>query len=164
MAELLTTDRAAELLAMPKRMLNPAEFSWHYTQPPTGAALAAGTGKRTRGSNARQLHVRLIELGGRQKFLLSGTSNGSFSFTLKWSDFDLARIDTGYKHRNPTPSGAPREFIYGAHVHYYVAGHSLDFAYESAEYSQEDVNGALAFFLRHCNVVDAPDLQEMLRL
>ena len=97
-------------------------------------------------------------------FLLSGNSNGNFGFTLKWQEFGLARIDSEPVHRNPPTAGGDREFLNGPHIHYYVPGYGLSFARPTDAFDQTDLNGALRFFLKHCNVVDAPSLQEVLAL
>lgn len=150
---------------MPKRLLRPGELAWHYVPPPVTKAPRKGRKPRgVRPRNAYHLKARLIQSGGREIFLMTGQKNGSFSFTLKWGDYDLARIDCGPTHRLPKETGEPDRFVHGPHVHYYVAGHALDHAYATEDYSFDDVNGALAFFLRHCNVVNPPPLQEVLRL
>lgn len=164
MSVLLTTERAAELLAMPKRLLKEQELAWQYVPPPVLPPKKGGKPRKMRFTNAYHLKARLIEAGGRELFLLTGAKNGSFSFTLKWGEYDLARIDCGVRHSLPKEPGEPDRFVYGPHVHYYVAGHGLRHARETTEYSYTDVNGALAFFMRHCNVVNPPPLQEVLKL
>lgn len=163
MATLLTTERAAVLLSMPKRLVRDSELAWKYAPPPIPSLRPGRKKKGVRVQNAYLLKARLIEIGGREGFLLTGTKNGSFSYTLKWGGFDLARIDCGRRHRIQR-IGEPDRFVHGPHVHVYVAGEGLNNAYETDQYSYDDPVAALAFFLRHCNVVNPPDLQEVLRL
>lgn len=157
MRTLLTTERAAELVAMPKRLIRTSELAWQPLDPPKRKL-----GKKYRATNARQLRARLIAQSTRDTFLLVGSANGSFSFTLKWQDQDLSRIDCGQRHPLPHTPGEPREYVHGPHVHYFVPGYSLDHAHETTEYTFDDPNGALQYFLRHCGVHDAPAVQETL--
>ena len=158
MRTLLTTDKAAELVAIPKRILRESDVAWSPLERP-----APKPGKRYRTQNARRIRIRLIAEESRETFLIVGTSNSSFSFTLKWQDYDLARIDTGMRHRNPRRAGEPAEWVVGPHIHYFVAGHGLDHARATADYSFDDVTGALVFFARHCGVPSLPPVQETLR-
>lgn len=158
MRQLLTTERAADLLALPKRVVRETDFAWQPVEAPRSRP-----GKRNRVQNSRILRVRLLGIDSRESFLLVGNSNGSFSFTLKWQDYDLARIDCGRRHPLPRRPGEPRTFVRGPHVHVFVAGHALDHAIATSEYSFDDVTGALRFFLRHCNVVNVPPIQEALK-
>lgn len=145
---------------MPKRVIKDTEMAWRFVNV---EAIGSSTG-RGRGHNPKQIRARLLQVGGREQFLLFGSSNDKFSFTLKWQDYDLARIDCGERHKLPTPPGERKQFVYGPHVHYYVAGQGLSNAYETDQYNFGDAVGALAFFLRHCNVVNPPALQETLGL
>jgi hypothetical protein len=146
------------LVAAPKRVVKETEVAWQPVEQPNRKP-----GKRYRAQNARIIRVRLLALDSRDSFLLVGTSNGSFSFTLKWQDYDLARIDCGERHHLPKMPGELDKYVYGPHVHYFVAGHGLDYARETGSYSFHDVNGSLRFFLQHCGVVDVPPVQEALR-
>lgn len=157
MRTLLTTERAAELVAMPKRLFRESDLAWQPLDPPKPKP-----GKKYRASNARQLRARLIGQSARDTFLLVGNANGSFSFTLKWQDQDLARIDTNPRHPYQDAPGEPRQYVHGPHVHYFVAGRGLDYARATHEYTFDDPNGALQFFLRHCGVHGAPPVQETL--
>ena len=143
---------------MPKRLLRPSDFAWLPIEPQPRKP-----GKKYRATNARILRVRLIALDSRDTFQLLGNANGTFSFTLRWQDYDLARIDTNPRHPLPAASGQPHKFIRGPHIHYFVAGHSLDYARATTEYDFVDPNGALHFFMRYCGVKDIPALQETLR-
>jgi len=144
---------------MPKRILRESEVAWQPLAQPKRLP-----GKGYRSNNARIIRVRLLAMSSRDSFLLVGTANGSFSFTLKWQDYDLARIDCGRRHHLPKVQGKPDEYVHGPHVHYFVAGHGLDFAGETSGYSFSDVNGALAFFMRHCGITNIPPIQEAFRL
>lgn len=143
---------------MPKRLIRASDFAWFPIEP-----LKRKPGKRYRATNARILRVRLISVSSRDTFLLIGNANGSFSFTLRWQDYDLTRIDTNPRHPLPREGGGPQQYVYGPHVHYFVAGHGLDHARPTTEYNFADVNGALQFFMRHCGVTNIPPLQETLR-
>lgn len=143
---------------MQKRVIRGSDVAWLPLDRPAPKA-----GKRYRALNARRIRIRLIAQESRDTFLLVGTSNDKFSFTLKWQDYDLARIDTGPRHRLPGIAGEPSQFVHGPHIHYFVAGHALDYARATREYSFDDVNGALLFFARHCGVINLPPVQETLR-
>lgn len=160
MGLLLTEQRARELVQMPKRLVRSSEFAWQTLEPPKPVK----PGKKVRVRHPRALKARLIEVGGREQFVLSGDANGSFGFNLTWQDIGLTRIDSQPLHRNPAPAGTPREQLNGPHVHYFVPGYGLANAYLTAEFDQSDIYNALSFFLRHCNVQNVPDLQEAFAL
>jgi hypothetical protein len=109
------------------------------------------------------LSAKLISLESRDTFELFGNSNSNFSFTLRWQDVDIARIDTGRRHPLPKKAGEQTIFVYGPHIHYFVPGHGLDYARATTNYSFSDPLGALQFFLSYCGVTDIPPLQETLR-
>jgi hypothetical protein len=159
-AILLTEERARELVQMPKKLLRPGEFAWRYNAPPRPAR----EGKRVRVANSRLLTARLIGIGTREVFVLTGNSNGRYGFTLEWREHKLTRIDSSPDHKNDDCDGVKGEVFNGPHVHYYVPGHKLDFAYATTGYDQSDVVSGLQFFLKLCNVHVAPDLQEVLTL
>ncbi|MBA4158300.1 MAG: hypothetical protein H0X65_12590 [Gemmatimonadetes bacterium] len=164
MSVLLTAERAAELVEMPKRLVKATELSWHFVPAPVPMGKQRPGKKKPRFQNAYSMKAHLIEVNGRTRFLLTGNKNGSFSFTLTWGDYPIARIDCGARHRLPREPGEPDRFVYGPHVHYYVPGYGLEHAYATTEYSYGDANAALSFFLRHCNVVNPPPVQEVLGL
>lgn len=144
---------------MPKRILKGSDVAWMPLESPNRKP-----GKRYRAQNARLIRIKLIAEESRESFLIVGNSNGSFSFTLKWRDHDLCRIDCARIHGFRERAGAPREYVEGPHIHYFVAGHGLDYARATSEYTFDDVNGALVFFARHCGVLRLPSVQETLRL
>lgn len=144
---------------MPKRIIRDSDVAWVPLDSPNRKP-----GKNYRARNARLIRIRLIAEESRETFLIVGTANGRFSFTLKWREHDLARIDCGRRHAFRERAGASREYVEGPHIHYFVAGHGLDYARTTSEYSFDDVNGALVFFARHCGVLRLPPVQETLRL
>ena len=143
---------------MPKRILRELEVAWSPLERP-----APKPGKKYRAQNARRIRIRLIAEDSRDVFELVGNSNDKFSFTLKWQDYDLARIDTNPRHPLPRRTGEVQSYVDGPHLHYFVAGHGLDFANATSEYSFDDPNGALGFFARHCGIRQLPPVQETLR-
>lgn len=145
---------------MPKRLVKRDGLAWLPVPPQPLSAEARRKGKRPRFQNLRTMRARLISTVSRDQFELIGSANGSFSFTLKAQGADLARIDCGLRHKQPRINGEPQRYIEGPHVHYYVPGYGLDFAVATTEYTREDVNGALLFFLRHCNIAFDGSLQE----
>jgi hypothetical protein len=145
---------------MPKKLLRPSEFAWRYNPPPRQAR----SGKRVRVSNPRLLTARLIGVGTREVFVLTGNANGRYGFALEWREHKLVRVDSNPEHKNDDRDGVRGEIFNGPHVHYYVPGHGVNFAYATTEYDQSDVVSGLRFFLKLCNVHGAPDLQEVLTL
>jgi hypothetical protein len=161
-ALLLTEARAKELVSLPKRVLKDTEFSWQAALPPEGTPLP---GKKVRVINPRVIKTRLLQVGGREVFLLSGNANGSHGFQLYWGDTVLVRINSTPDHTNPPgPFGEPGEEFKGPHVHYFVPGRGLRFAYGTTEFDQRDVDSGLSFFLKLCNVQSVPPLQEVMLL
>lgn len=108
------------------------------------------------------MEARLIGVETRDTFLFSGHANDRFAFLLSWQGYEIAKIDTGYRHRNPGGAGEPREWIQGPHIHYFVPGYGISYARPTDQYSWDDVNGALQFFARYCNIVSIPPVQEAL--
>jgi hypothetical protein len=155
---LLTEEKAAQLVAMPKRFVRPADFAWLPVVPQ-----AKAPGKVYRPTNPRIINAKLIALETRDNFELFGNSNRHFSFTLRWQDVDIARIDTNRRHPLPKKPGERTVYVHGPHIHYFVPGHGTDYAMSTSAYSFDDPLGALLFFMGYCGVAEIPPLQETLR-
>lgn len=159
--QLLTRERADELVALPKRIVRPDEFSWRASLPPADAAE-----KKYRETALAPLVIsfRLICSETRDRFRITGYMNDLFGYNLIYQTGDaLRRIDCQAKHRFRDPKTGERVTVDGPHLHVFVEGHNLHVAEPVDWYSFDEPEEALVSFLERCNVVNPPPLQRALR-
>jgi len=153
-AELLTRERADELVALPKRIADPREFAWKGQVLPSDAKA-----KRYRDVVVAPLFIqfRLVSVETRDRFSISGYTNSDFAYTLIYQTGDaLRRIDSGFRHMYEDPDNGRRIVLEGPHLHVFVEGRDLQVAEAVEWYGFGDPQSAFTAFLDYCNVVDRP--------